>query len=161
MAQTVGEGHHGLPAEDLSGTADVGSPSDYVFWLKACAKVSVVLAPADLFWYRTHAGQVLSNPSTVREVARVAATAWRALHAPECPLTPSEREVARRNHAWDVAREAWRALRGGDAGLAVYRLRHAGLTAGEWLRYLRRPRRDPFAGTPRDAGGDFLIPAAR
>jgi glycosyltransferase involved in cell wall biosynthesis len=146
---------------ELGGFEDFGSPSDYVFWLKACARVPVVLAPADLFWYRTHAGQVLRNPRSVREMARAASIAWRALHTDECPLTPAEREVARRNQAWDVAREAGRSLRAGDVALAWYRVAHAGLTPGEWLRYLRLPARDPLAGTPRDAGSDSLIPAAR
>jgi hypothetical protein len=145
----------------LGGFEDVGAPSDYLFWLKACAHVPVVLAPADLFWYRTHAGQSANDPRTGREVARVAARAWQALDAAECPLTAAERDLARRNHAWDLAREVWRALRRGDAGLAMYRLRHAGPGLADWVRYLRPPRRDPFAGTPRDASGDFVTSAAR
>ena len=42
---------------ELGGFADRGAASDYVFWLHACARVPVLLLPADLFWYRTHAGR--------------------------------------------------------------------------------------------------------
>jgi glycosyltransferase involved in cell wall biosynthesis len=136
----------------LGGFDNVGSPSDYVFWLKACARFPVVLTQADLFWYRTHAGQILTRPSTVMETARASGRAWAALNAPECPLDGADLQTARRNHAWDVAREIVRSLRRGQAGLAWYRLRHAGLSAGEWLRYLRLPTRDPYAGTPRNDG---------
>ncbi len=143
----------------LGGFEDVGGPSDHLFWLKACARVPVVLAPADLFWYRTHAGQFVNHPRTAREDARLAIRAWQALSASECPLTPEEREIARRNHTFDVARQIWRALRRADAGLAWYRLRHAGLGLADWLRYLRPPRRDPFAGTPGPEEVDDAGPA--
>jgi glycosyltransferase involved in cell wall biosynthesis len=141
----------------LGGFENVGGPSDYVLWLRACATVPVVLAAADLFWYRTHAGQFVHLRKTTLEFARAAARTWAALASPECPLTPEERERARRNHTWDVARDVWRAVMGGDLALAAYRVRHAGMSAGDWLRYLRRPHRDPYAGTPRGVNGDFVI----
>jgi hypothetical protein len=133
---------------ESGGFEDYGAASDYVFWLKLCARKPVVLAPADLFWYRVHPGQTLTAPESIRQYAKAAGRAWAALSAPECPLNTDERERARRHHAWDVAREAWASLRGGNAGLAVYRLRHGGPSVGEWLRYLRPARRDRFAGTP-------------
>lgn len=133
---------------ESGGFEDHGAASDYVFWLTLCARQPVVLAPADLFWYRVHDGQSLTAPEASRQYARAATRAWAALSAPECPLTPEERERARRHHACDVAREAWKSLRAGDFGLALYRLRHGGPSTGEWLRYLRPARRDRFAGTP-------------
>lgn len=136
---------------ELGGFEDVGAPSDYVFWLRLCARRPVVLAPADLFWYRVHDGQSLTNPASTRAYARAAARGWAALALDECPLLGDERERARRHHAWNVAREAWRSLRSGDIGLMLYRLRHGGPALGEWLRYLRPMRRDRFAGQT-DAG---------
>ncbi len=32
------------------------------------------------------------------------------------------------------------------------------MTIGDWLRYLRPPRYDMFAGTPVDANGEFIVP---
>jgi hypothetical protein len=132
----------------LGGFENLGAPSDYIFWMKACARVPVVLAQADLFWYRTHDQQIIHHPRTFTETSRAAGIAWRALHSPECPLAGDELRLARQNHAWDGAREIVRTLRRGQPGLALYRLRHAGLSVGEWIRYLRLPRRDPSAGTP-------------
>lgn len=134
--------------EALGGFEDLGAPSDYLFWLRACAQYPVVLVAADLFWYRDHAGQERQQPRAQRQYAAAAARGWAALKEPGCPLSTSERLQARRNHAASVARQAWHALRAGDVSLAVFRVTHAGLSVGEWLRYLRRPRRHSHAGTP-------------
>jgi hypothetical protein len=142
---------------ELGGFADEGAPSDYIFWLRACARVPVVLAPADLFWYRVHPDQELQQPHVTKQYARAATRAWEALHAPECPLTPEEREIAIRNHAFDVVREAYRSARRGDVPMAFYRLAHAGLSVADFLRYLRWPRRDYMAGTPFDSQGDYGV----
>lgn len=132
----------------LGGFEDHGSPSDYLFWLRACAQMSVVLAPTDLFYYRTHPGQEFQSPGLARAYARAAAHGWEALCRPDCPLTAEERELAKRHHAVRVLRQAWWDLRDGGFALAAYRVRHAGLSLADWLRYVRRPRRNPFAGTP-------------
>jgi hypothetical protein len=117
------------------------------------------LFPGDLFWYRTHAGQELRSPSAARCYARVGGFAWRALAAPECPLLPEERELARRNLAFNIARHVWRDARRAEIALAAYRLRHSGLGPAEWLRWLRRPRRSGLAGTPLDPRGECVVPA--
>ena len=46
----------------LGGFPDVGVASDYLFWLKACATVNVLLVPGNLFYYRIHAGQEMAEP---------------------------------------------------------------------------------------------------
>jgi hypothetical protein len=141
----------------LGGFVDRGAPSDYVFWLHACARVPVLLLPADLFWYRIHAGQELASAKAARQYAETVRDTWAALDGPECPLTDQEREQARRNVLAHQARALWRDLRAGRLAIARARLA-AGPSATEWLRYFRPPRRDTFAGTPVDARGEFIEP---
>ena len=93
-----------------------------------------------------------------RQYAEAWGRCWRMVTAPGCPLTGAEREQAKRNWAFNMAKMIWRELRQGHLGAAGYQLRHAGLTAADWLRYLRRPRRDRLAGTPADQGGQYVIP---
>jgi hypothetical protein len=141
----------------LGGFAERGAPSDYIFWLHACARVPVLLLPADLFWYRTHAGQELSSAKAARQYAETVRETWAALDGPACPLTDAEREQARRNVLVLQVRALWRDLR--QRRLAIARARVAASPSlVEWLRYLRPPRRDAFAGTPLDAAGDFIEP---
>jgi hypothetical protein len=144
----------------LGGFENFGVPSDFMFWLKACTRYSVLLVPADLFWYREHAGQELQSARAARERARVLGLTWRALHAPECPLDGATLERARSNFAFIAAREIWRDVRRGALALAAYRYRSAGLSPADWARYLRRPRRSSNAGTPLAPNGDFLVPEA-
>jgi glycosyltransferase involved in cell wall biosynthesis len=144
---------------ELGGFDDHGAASDYVFWLRACATYPVVLLPADLFWYRVHSGQSLQSAAGAGAYARVPGHTWRALLSADCPLTAEEREQARRNIAFATAKQTWRSARSGHWRIAYLRLRHAGITPGEWLTYLRRPRRSALAGTPLDARGDYLVPS--
>jgi hypothetical protein len=143
---------------DLGGFVDYGAPSDYMFWLRACALVNVVLLPADLFWYRTHPGQEFLSTRAQREYFKTAASAWQALAASGCPLTAEEREQARRNRAYHVAVRTLQDLRRGRWSSAWHRFRNSGMTPGDWVKYLRPPRRDQNAGTPLDADGEFIIP---
>lgn len=143
----------------LGGFPEEGVASDHSFWLTACAREHVVLVPADLFWYRTHAGQEFASGAAAWEYARVPGRVWRALHDPSCPLEGSDLDQARRNHAFSVAKQTWRDLRAGRWGLAAHRLRHAGMSPADWLRYLRRPRRSAVAGVPVDAAGEPIVPA--
>ena len=78
----------------LGGFVDEGAPSDHLFWMRACTTVNVLLLPADLFWYRVHPQQEFQSAAGAQQYARVAGWLWRALDAPECPLTPEEREQA-------------------------------------------------------------------
>lgn len=142
----------------LGGFADEGAASDGVFFLRACTSVNVLLFPADLFWYRLHPSQEFQSARGQRSYARMAGLIWRALHAPDCPLTPDERERARRNRTYHLVRRTLRDLRQGRAALAWSRLRQSGMRAGDWLRYLRLPARDPSAGTPLGPDGDFVVP---
>lgn len=142
----------------LGGFADEGAPSDHLFWMRACTRVNVLLLPADLFWYRIHPSQEFQSEKAQREYTRVAGAAWRALNAPECPLTSEEREQAKRNRAYHIARRTVEDLRRGHLAFAWHRLRESGLGLGDWTRYLRRPHRDGFAGTPFDPDGEFVTP---
>jgi hypothetical protein len=142
----------------LGGFENVGAASDHAFWLRACARHAVLLVPADLFWYRTHALQELHSERALRDYARVPGYVWKALDSPECPLEGDEREQAKRNQAFTVARQAWRHVRRGQWRVAAFRLRTCGLTLADWVRYLRKPRRSPLAGTPLTADGDYVIP---
>jgi Glycosyl transferase family 2 len=143
----------------LGGFLDEGVASDHMFWMRACKTTSVLLMPADLFWYRLHPSQEFQSAKGLRQYARVPGLIWRALQQPDCPLTPDEREQARRNRAYHVARRTFEDLRRGRIEFAWNRLRYSNMSVRDWLRYLRWPRRDAFAGTPREADGDFTIPA--
>jgi glycosyltransferase involved in cell wall biosynthesis len=143
---------------DLGGFPEQGVPSDHLFWLRACARHHVLLMPGDLFWYRLHPGQELQRADAARQYAEVPGQVWRALADQACPLDPAERALARRNQVWTVARLTARDVRGGRLGLAWYRLRRAGPRPIDWIRYLRRPRRDGLAGTPLDDAGGIIVP---
>jgi len=58
-----------------------------------------------------------------------------------------------------LARRTVEDLRRGRFAFAWNRLRYSGMGPVDWLRYLRWPRRNAFAGTPLDADGEFHIPA--
>ncbi len=70
----------------IGGFREDGVHSDHLFWLDACAHHSVLLVSADLFWYRTHAGQELQSERAAREYAKVPGHVWRKLHSADCPL---------------------------------------------------------------------------
>jgi glycosyltransferase involved in cell wall biosynthesis len=135
----------------LGGFDDVGPHSDLAFWLRACRSVSVLLIPADLYWYRVHDGQHLQTSEAAFDQARAARFSWEALSHPECPLRGAELAMARRNVAFAAATLAFRALRRGRMQLAAVHLRHSGLSVAEWARYLRPPRRAAAAGAPQPA----------
>jgi glycosyltransferase involved in cell wall biosynthesis len=143
---------------ELGGFVDHGVPSDHLFWLRACARVNVLLLPADLFWYRMHPSQEFQSARAQLEYAQVFGASWRALDAPDCPLTPEEREQAKRNRVYHLAKRTTEDLRRARWTTVHTRLRTSGLTLRDWLKYLRRPRRDQMAGTPVDANGEYVIP---
>lgn len=142
---------------ELGGFPEMGVGSDHIFWLRACARVSVVLAPGDLFWYRVHLQQEFQSPQAARDYTIVGGEAWRALNSSDCPLDGDELEQAKRNLTWTIAKQTGRELRARRWALAVARLRHAGLTWHDWMRYFRRPCRRNEAGTPLAENGDYLI----
>ena len=142
----------------LGGFEDHGAPSDTIFWMRACAKFPVLLFPGDLFFYREHPGQELQSSGVAQQYATVSAHAWRALASPDCPLDAAEVERARKNVAFSTAKTAWRAVQAGDLPLAWQRVSKSGIAPLEWVRYLRRPRRAAFAGTPLGPDGEFVVP---
>jgi len=142
----------------LGGFEDFGAPSDTIFWMRACARYSVLLFPGDLFFYREHPGQEFQSGGVARQYAAVPAHAWKALSSSDCPLDAGEKEHARRNVAFGTAKTIWRAARSGDLSLAWHRFRTSGISPVEWIRYARRPRRSTFAGTPLAPDGEFLVP---
>jgi glycosyltransferase involved in cell wall biosynthesis len=135
----------------LGGFQDLGPHSDLAFWLRACRSVSALLIPADLYWYRVHEGQHLRTSQSGFDQAKAARFYWEALNHPECPLRGEELDRARRNVAFAAAKSALRAARQGRLQLAAAHLRHSGLGARDWARYLRPPRRVAAAGAPQPA----------
>jgi glycosyltransferase involved in cell wall biosynthesis len=133
---------------ELGGFPLAGVASDYLFWLDACAKVNVLLVPADLFYYRIHPGQELANHGVEAQYAKAARAAWVKLHSTECPLDDAAREQAKRNFVYVQARGIVRRVRRGNFAAAAAIVRHVGLGTSAWLRYLRPPRRTTLAGTP-------------
>src|SRR5207247_958376 len=111
-----------------------------------------------LFWYRVHESQEYHSARAKRDYARVAGLAWLALSAPGCPLTSEEREQAKRNRAFHLAKRTMQDVRRGKWRFAWDRLRQSNMTVSDWLRYLRPPRRQTFAGTPFGPEGDFVTP---
>jgi glycosyltransferase involved in cell wall biosynthesis len=132
----------------LGGLPEEGHGSDLIFWLAACRQVPVLLVPGDLFFWREHETQESRKRSDPPDQARARGVAWRALAAETCPLSPAEREIARRNFSYITAREVYRRLRARQPRTAWLYLCHSGLTPSDWIRYLRPPRRWSSAGTP-------------
>ncbi len=143
---------------ELGGFVDQGVGSDHLFWLRACARVNVLLVPGDLFWYRVHPQQEFHSRKAAADYAIVHGEVWRMLHGQACPLRGAELEQAKRNAVWSLAKATWRDVKAGSLSIARLRLKLAGLSWRDWLRYFRRQRRDLFAGTPLDEAGQFLIP---
>jgi len=135
----------------LGGFIDLGPHSDLAFWLRVCRSLNVLLIPADLYWYRVHDGQHLRTSQAAFDQAKAARFYWEALNHTECPLSGAELALARRNVAFAAAKLALRALKTGRLQLAAAYLRHSGLSAREWVRYLRPPRRAAAAGAPQPA----------
>lgn len=134
---------------ELGGFPEEGVASDYLFWLRACARVNVLLVTADLFYYRIHSGQELTSPASDVDYARASGAGWSMLNSPNCPLSEASRTQAKRNFVFSQIRGVYRHVRRGRLGSAQAILQHAGPGPLDWVRYLRRPVRTPFAGTPR------------
>jgi hypothetical protein len=142
----------------LGGFPLFGASSDYVFWLRACATTTVVLVSGDLFWYRLHGGQELSGAAASMDYAIAAGEAWRMLNSDACPLDRRDLQWARQNCAFGIARVASRYARAGQLTPAWTTIHRSGLTATDWVRYLRTPRRAADAGTPSDASAGECAP---
>jgi hypothetical protein len=141
----------------LGGFPQIGVHSDAEFYLRASAKVNILLLPADLAWYRAHAGQELAA-ATGLEKAATYASAWDALKRSDCPLTASELIQARQNWCFFVAQKIAHFSLRGKFQLAAHILTRSGISPAEWARYLRRGRRSRFAGAPVDDRGGYVIP---
>jgi len=143
---------------ELGGFPYRGVPSDFVFWLHACARVNVLTLPGDLFWYRIHPGQEAQSPAAAAEYVLSTRDEWEALASEFCPLDHDERERARRTVVANFAKALARDLRAGHFRLALLRYGKSGLTPIQITKYLRRPRRTLFSGTPTAPDGQFLMP---
>jgi hypothetical protein len=132
----------------LGGLPEQGHGSDYLFWLRACREASVLLVPGDLFFWREHEAQESRKPTDPPDQARAKGAGWHALADERCPLSSEEKQIARSNYAYIVAREVYRRLRAGQRHTAWLYFQHSGLKATDWLKYLRKPRRSSGAGTP-------------
>ena len=138
---------------ELGGFPAVTHSGDYLFWLHACTRVSVLLVPGDLFYYRVHPGQELAKPANVAAFARAAAEGWRVLNSAACPLTGEALEIGKRNFAFSQARGVYRHCKRGHFGSAATTCRLLGLGLGDLLAYLRPPRRSTSAGVPSATAG--------
>lgn len=127
---------------------DAGLHSDALFWIRACRTVDILLVRADLFWYRIHADQELNKTGSADAAFDIEAAQWAALFDESCPLPPALREQARSNHAYGIFSRAMGDARRGRLAFAARRIRRSGLSARQWLTYLRRPVRSRNAGTP-------------
>jgi glycosyltransferase involved in cell wall biosynthesis len=143
---------------ELRGFPERGVPSDLIFWLYACARVNVLTLPGDLFWYRIHPAQEAQNPSAAEDYTWTTLEEWNALAARSCPLTPDEIERARRTVVVKCVKAMAADIRGGRWNLARLRYARSGLSPGDMAKYLRRPRRGLFPGTPLTPDGEFIIP---
>jgi glycosyltransferase involved in cell wall biosynthesis len=143
----------------LGGFPLLGPHSDALFWLHACKTTPCVLMPADLFWYRVHSGQHLQTAAGQYDALPLFKRVWEALDSPDCPLTEEEREQAKRNSTFNLARKTLQDLRGRRWRLAAERVRRSSMTIPGWVKYLRLPKRNVSAGTPRGPEGDFLVPS--
>jgi GT2 family glycosyltransferase len=132
----------------LGGFDDAPYAADYLFWIRACARMNVLLVPGDLFYYRIHSSQEMKKPGNALAYARAGSVAWRMLNSAECPLTGETLECAKRNFTFVQARGLYRMLKGGRFRSAVTVVKHVGLGIADWIRYLRPPNRRADAGTP-------------
>lgn len=132
----------------VGGFRAAGIHSDYLLWLEMAKRFSIVLMPADLFWYREHAEQDFRASRALRDYARLNGEVWKTLHDPSCPLRGEALDIAKRNQTYNVIKQLWRDARRRDVSTAVFRVRHAGLSLGDWIRYGRPPMRNANAGTP-------------
>lgn len=143
---------------ELGGFIDFGVGSDYCFWLRACAVTPIVLAPADLFWYRVHLGQEFQSDTAARDYAVAQGHGWRALSSSDCPLEGEELQRARRKCTYSLLKLSWWDFKSGRWPLIAVRLRSAGIGWRDWLEYPPQGGRDRLAGTPLTENGDYLVP---
>lgn len=135
-----------------------GPHSDYVFWLKACARYPCLLLPAGLYWYRVHSGQHLQSAQASRDSVIKPSEAWKALCDSSCPLNHAETEQAKKNLVYSVFKYAFLDAVRGNMSLALFRIKELKISLREWILYLRYRKRDRFAGTPFDEDGQYVIP---
>lgn len=135
----------------VGGFPEEGVASDLLFWIRACARVNVLLVPGDLFYYRVHAGQEYAKPENTIRYAQARAAAWKMLNSPECPLDADVLDRAKSNFLWAATRDAYRQFKSGRFSAAAASVRFLGLDAADWIRYLRPPNRNPNAGTPAES----------
>jgi glycosyltransferase involved in cell wall biosynthesis len=134
-----------------------GPHSDLAMWLRICKTENVLLVPAGLYWYRVHAGQHLATPGAARDRAIINRRVWEALQSQDCPLDLAGRHIARINWTWLLAKGLYFDLRAGNFSLAWFAFRKCGLRVQDWFRYLRRPKRHRFAGTPLHPDGTLIF----
>lgn len=136
----------------LGGFDYAGAASDYVFWLRACASVNVLLVPADLHFYRRHDGQELVSKQALADYASALNVGWLMLNSPDCPLTGEKLEVAKANFVFTVVRQMYWEMRARRPQQAIRIIRRAGLPLTAWTRYFHHQKRNPRAGAPVDSG---------
>src|SRR5207253_2018381 len=107
---------------------------------------------------------VVGTARRIRPLSRRAVGGRRLSHAADAPHGVPARVLRRgtvhvRTCRSPLAKRTLQDARRGRWQFAWERLKSSGLSAADWLRYLRPPRRDALAGTPLTADGEFLTPA--
>jgi len=144
--------------EMLGGFIDAGNASDDLFWLHACARVDVLLLPADLTWFRVHDTRASNSPASSEDYFVVTREAWKAIDAADCPLTLAERVKARDAIAVRLAKRMVRDVFRGRGRRALRRFRAAGIAVPRFVSHLKPLRLSPVAGTPLSSSGEFVVP---
>jgi len=139
----------------LKGFPEAGPHSDVLCWLRACAKVNVLLVQADLFWRRSHEDQEFV---TAFDRVPIYGKVWAMLNGPDGPLTGKELLQAKRNWCYWVLKQIVFSSLHGRLRLAFRIARSSGISALDWARYLRRGHRSGIAGTPLDENGEYIVP---
>jgi hypothetical protein len=114
-----------------------------------------------LFWYRVHAGQEAQSAVAAEQYTHATGEEWKALQSPHCPLDDAERERAKRTVVAKFAKAVAADIRAGNFKLVAMRYKNSGLSPADIAKYLRRPRRGLFPGTPLAEDGEFIIPGQR
>ncbi|MDP3919971.1 MAG: glycosyltransferase family A protein [Candidatus Omnitrophota bacterium] len=143
---------------EMGGFSSLGTHSDLLFFLGACARFNCLLLPADLYWYRSHPGQALRSSDAWGYTVRLPGQMYKMLDSHNCPLTSEERTQAKRNLLYLVAKPVFMDFLKGRWKRAYRRFAESGLPLDAWRRYFGTPRRDRNAGAPLDESGEYVMP---
>ncbi|GHB92028.1 glycosyltransferase family 2 protein [Cerasicoccus arenae] len=116
-----------------------GVASDNDMWLRLAARWPVILFPPSLVWWRVHEGQEFRSAPAQKEYLVLGHQAViNALQSPECPLSSTDSEMAKRRVQQHHARRILAlALKSRNLSLARSAYRDSKLTFSEMLTGLK------------------------